>query len=92
MIRPLQLHTSFAFEVRRHQDGPPITISIDVITNGIDEQGEQSTIDKVLALHMHVLRDLREGKLAETVEKRGISILVSKAELADADESELVKS
>lgn len=91
MIQPLQLHTSFAFEVRRYQDGPPVTISVDVTTNGIDEQGEQSTIDEVIALHMHALRELEEGKLGETVERRGVSVLIADAEGPHADPSELTR-
>lgn len=85
MIKLLQIHTSFAFDVRRHEDGPPIPLSLAVKTNGIDENGRQLTVDETLAIHMQIMKELKEGKLAETVEQRGIKILMSQAEYSKPD-------
>lgn len=90
MIRPLQLHTNFAFEVRRHQDGPPVSLSLSVITNGVDDEGNERTINETLTIHKELMRELQEGKLGETVEKRGVAILTAKAEGPQVDPSELV--
>jgi len=85
MIKPVQIHTSFAFEVRRHQDGPPISLSLGITTNGIDENAGELTVNETLAIHMHIMKELEEGKLAETVEQRGIKILMSQAEYSKPD-------
>ncbi len=78
MIKGLQLHTSFAFQVRRHKDGPPVEVAISVTTTN-DREIEWS-INKMLDEHIAAMQELREGKLAETMEKRGISILMEEAD------------
>lgn len=85
MIKPVQIHTRFAFDVRRHQDGPPISLAVKVTTNGIDENGKELTVDQALAIHMHTMKELEEGNLAETVEQRGVKILMSQAEYSKPD-------
>lgn len=85
MIKPLQIHTSFAFEVRRYEDGPSISLSLGVTTNGVNEDGKELTIDETLAIHIHTMKDLQEGKLQETLEQRGIKILMAQAEYSEPD-------
>ncbi len=78
MIKGLQLHTSFAFQVHRYKDGPSVEVAVSVTTTN-DGEIEWS-IDKMLDEHHAAMQELREGKLAETMEKRGISILMEEAD------------
>lgn len=85
MIKPIQIHTSAAFEIRRYEGGPSVTLSLQVTTNGVDDEGNERPIDETIGLHNEALQSLTEGQLNGTLEKTGITVLMAQAEYSEPD-------
>ncbi len=90
MIKGLQLHTTFAFQVRRYEDGPQVEVAVSVTT--MNDGETEWSIDKMLNEHIAAMQELREGKLSNTMEQRGVTILMEQAEKSHKLEQRIVGS